>query len=326
MNLDVAPSAMTTNQSYLPLYVFVPFILLVGTVLPNFESTIRQCVPNCRDDVVRFMSRRRASEVLLALIGDVANRRQKLLEIYEECENFPQSSTVLDWKVQGIFLDGPLERGSFLTICSQHGVPKILKILSDAESKRVIEYHAKLQRGNPAPESIIQYELIHHHCDQNKLAMIMPFYSTTLESFPMLDTETANRLYVSMSAALDYLHSNEFAHMDIKPANIFISMQGDFVLGDLGSIKRFGGHTSSTPCYVPCDKRINNYTTKSSAEMDWWMLAMTLYDKAVTKDGVTWKELGFSFEPSSDFIKDALTQCEISRSFIHNLLERLGQK
>lgn len=37
-----------------------------------------------------------------------------------------------------------------------------------------------------------------------------------------------------MLSALDHLHAHGFAHMDIKPANIFITKSGRLKLGDFG--------------------------------------------------------------------------------------------
>ena len=39
-----------------------------------------------------------------------------------------------------------------------------------------------------------------------------------------------------MNDALTCLHKHEYAHMDVKPSNICINSNGDFVLIDLGSV------------------------------------------------------------------------------------------
>lgn len=69
--------------------------------------------------------------------------------------------------------------------------------------------------------------------------------------------------------------------MDIKPANICLDGAGEAFLIDFGSVCAFGAHTSSTPAYVP------HYvlSRRSSAALDWWMLAMTLAEKACGPEG-----------------------------------------
>lgn len=64
-----------------------------------------------------------------------------------------------------------------------------------------------------------------------------------------------------------------YAHMSIKPSNIFVDDDGNFMLGDLGSVARFERSTCSTKAYVPRDVYSENMT--SDAEVDWWMLALT---------------------------------------------------
>ena len=63
--------------------------------------------------------------------------------------------------------------------------------------------------------------------------------------------------------------------MDVKPANICIDSNGDFVLIDFGSAVLFGANTNSTPAYIP--HGISAIPAKAS--VDWWMLAATLADR-----------------------------------------------
>lgn len=51
-----------------------------------------------------------------------------------------------------------------------------------------------------------------------------------------LGSEAAETCWNQLSQALRLLHAHGYAHMDVKPANICISVEGDFVLIDLGSV------------------------------------------------------------------------------------------
>lgn len=59
--------------------------------------------------------------------------------------------------------------------------------------------------------------------------------------------------------------------MDVKPANICYD-DDSYHLIDLGSIVPIGNRTSSTEAYIPSDLD----KCYASAEIDWWMLGVTL--------------------------------------------------
>ena len=103
----------------------------------------------------------------------------------------------------------------------------------------------------------------------------MPKLETTLEPIPFLNSGEISKCWTDICSALDFLHSNGFAYMDVKPSNICID--GDsFVLIDVGSVVEFGKRTSSTEVYFPSD-----YLERSRGNTlaDWWMLATTLAEK-----------------------------------------------
>ncbi len=69
--------------------------------------------------------------------------------------------------------------------------------------------------------------------------------------------------------------------MDIKPANICLRGNGDFVLIDLGSVAMKLDISESTVVYVPRDfqprdKRTPNSKYKAVDVNDWLMLGMTI--------------------------------------------------
>ena len=117
-----------------------------------------------------------------------------------------------------------------------------------------------------------------------KSFMIMPYYPSTLESIRKLSMASGIRLFNQVRSAVDYLHSLNYNHMDIKPANICLRETGDFVLIDLGSVAMKLDISESTVVYVPSDFQPRNKHTPNSKYKavdvnDWFMLGMTIAEK-----------------------------------------------
>ena len=130
-----------------------------------------------------------------------------------------------------------------------------------------------------AAYNITSFDFIKTNTDKN--LMMMPLYQNTLEMFLMADGDKCVpiQLYKEIKVAIDYLHSKNYAHMDIKPANICMN-DGKIILIDLQSIAPFGEKTYSTNAYLPLELIPQNINfTISSKETDYWMLAMTLAKK-----------------------------------------------
>jgi serine/threonine protein kinase len=142
----------------------------------------------------------------------------------------------------------------------------------------MFQFHDAINEMVPA--SIIPFEL---HSKGDKRFVFMPLIMPTLETLPSLTGDSLARFYNDLSVALEYIHGLGFAHMDVKPSNILITSTGNFVLADLGSVAKFDEKTNSTPAYLPREI----YTTEkisSSKNVDWWMLAMILFEKACNGD------------------------------------------
>lgn len=87
----------------------------------------------------------------------------------------------------------------------------------------------------------------------------------------------------------------------VKPANILITSSGDFILADLGSIVRVDQRSASTRAYLPREMWVEGRPPLASPHVDWWMLAMTIYEK------VCGGEIGGSTEPTKEDVKKRLT-------------------
>ena len=133
----------------------------------------------------------------------------------------------------------------------------------------------------------------------------MPHYPASLDGFHRpLEEELGVILIDQIGKALDFLHQVGLAHMDVKPANIFVDMEGNFFLGDFGSIRSIpsskspsspvaaaaagpslGGpiHTTSTSSnttqtFLPTDLRLSSGIYEINSLHDYWMLGVTMYD------------------------------------------------
>ena len=198
------------------------------------------------------------------------------VETYLQTEALPSLSTQNHFKLKGYSANGPLLSGGNLTIYHrQQDLSKhILKCLNDDETARLRVF----ETASLSHPGIVPFEL-YSDTRRNKSFMLMPALPSTLAEFPFLDPHNALRLLRDIGSAVEVLHSKGFAHCDIKPGNIGINSEGRFVLIDLGSVSIFGNDVCSTPAYIPQDVK-----KRSSAQLDWWMLAMTMAEKCCPTD------------------------------------------
>ena len=86
-------------------------------------------------------------------------------------------------------------------------------------------------------------------------------------------------------SALDYVHSQNRLHLDIKPGNIMVDRSGHAILIDFGTSKQYdeenGENTSTllgmTPGYAPLEQYKKGGVTKFSPATDVYSLGATLY-------------------------------------------------
>lgn len=101
--------------------------------------------------------------------------------------------------------------------------------------------------------------------------------------------------------ALEYVHSKQMMHLDVKPANILLDGEGNAILIDFGLAKQYdndGRQTSTTPIgishgYAPMEQYKNGGVSEFSPVSDIYSLGATLY-KLVT--GLTPPEANDVFE------------------------------
>lgn len=104
-----------------------------------------------------------------------------------------------------------------------------------------------------------------------------------------------------IASALDYVHSKQMMHLDVKPANILLDGEDNAILIDFGLAKQYdndGRQTSTTPIgishgYAPMEQYKNGGVSEFSPVSDIYSLGATLY-KLVT--GLTPPEANDVFE------------------------------
>ncbi len=67
--------------------------------------------------------------------------------------------------------------------------------------------------------------------------------------------------------------------MDIKPTNIAIDAEGNFILIDLGSVAEINAMTEVTDLYLPLEERAVYGRYRATERRDWLMLAITIFSK-----------------------------------------------
>ena len=165
--------------------------------------------------------------------------------------------------------------------CFKGAVPRLLKVLTSTESARCLPLFLVLQKQTHVNPHLTSFDL---QSNGKKSFMIMPCYASSLDKIPKLSLADGVRLFDQLRSAIDYLHSLNFNHMDIKSSNICLKENGDFVLVDLGSVVVKHEISASTVAYVPRDFQPRfKYFPDSKYEAvdvnDWLMLGMTIAEK-----------------------------------------------
>jgi serine/threonine protein kinase len=246
--------------------------------MTSFEELLKTGCPDFNPHVVARARRRFSSQMLLAIQEQGVD---SAVQVYEQTLALPCTATEAFLNIEGYQLNGPWQVGNDnIIICFKGTVPHLLKALTPKEISRGKSLFDVLkdQAQNPF---LTSFEIQNH---DKKTFMIMPYYPSTLEHISKLSVENGHRLFVQVGDAIIFLHSLNYNHMDIKPANICVRENGDFVLIDLGSVAMKQDTSESTVVYVPRDfqprdKRTPNNKYKAVDVNDWLMLGMTIAEK-----------------------------------------------
>jgi len=295
----------------------------VPGLLYDVLQIVQQTVPNAQPGILHRMYQRCSARLLVAAgVADQKQRTMLINDLYEECERLPQTSTEVHWRAAGLLVNGSWHNHISLVICWElaSGKPKLLKLLNPNESARIGEFMKRIVCADGAlslPATIVPFSLLASSDNRNR-GMLMPVYPLCLDDGAVLPPHLVERLFDSLSASFGFLHSVGFAHMDVKPANIFVDQDGQYVLGDLGSIARFDTKSASTMAYLPKDKR----DRPASAAVDWWMTALTIYDLSIGVDSS--KRLGLgAFDPDSQYFLEVFAKPDAEQYIPKRVLDSL---
>jgi serine/threonine protein kinase len=191
----------------------------------------------------------------------------KIYDLYDKIKNLPKTETRKDLMNNDLIADGfvDTEYKLILAIEKKTGSPKILKIITNYE-KNLFE---KLNLNDC--ENIIHASIINLG---NKNILKMDYYCGSLEKFPQFPFNILENNFKKIKKALNYIHSKDIVHMDVKPDNIFIDFNGNWFLGDFGASKKIGENINfTTLLYYP----IPLMNKKANPKFDLFMLGITMF-------------------------------------------------
>jgi serine/threonine protein kinase len=197
------------------------------------------------EDVLRVIKRHYVDRLLLAAT------REEFLDVYRDAEERLGTSTKnaiiavdseLRLTVNGQLNFAPGSESFFFRGLSS-GVPCVLKFPpSEQMAKHEVRVFNAVPEGSDGkqhlvPVSIVSVDAPRHRLSR-KSAIMMPFYVSTLDSWPTCASmmELIGQVAASVSSALSALHRVRLVHCDCKPGNIFINSEGHAFLGDYDAV------------------------------------------------------------------------------------------
>jgi ankyrin repeat protein/serine/threonine protein kinase len=188
-----------------------------------------------------------------------------------------------------------------------------MRSTENAESEFVISVHTLLNGEN---NEAFRQELERRGYPDHKYCIIMPAARRNLYEIlgaEKLGTnvEDIRRFFQDLVRCVEYIHSKEYIHGDIKPQNIMRSSKDKPILIDLDASCKFGelAGRKLSPAYVPPemlhhDQHQNRYLFKNfeiatsvgvvvaHASFDVWSLGVVLYEMFVRKQLFPYNHVG----------------------------------
>lgn len=149
--------------------------------------------------------------------------------------------------------------------------------------------------------------------------ILMPFYANTLANVPApMKADYALEVLNLMESAINFIHRSRWLHGDVKPSNIFLTVDGTPWLGDYGSCCQYAsiaGYTGGTPCYQCVDFYSPNAT--DATRFDKIGLVLSLLDRL---DIVNTAAPPLTTKQLSQVLKEATTLPEPLRNKMQEML------
>mmetsp|Transcript_10665 Transcript_10665/g.14610 ORF Transcript_10665/g.14610 Transcript_10665/m.14610 type:complete len:333 (+) Transcript_10665:89-1087(+) len=277
------PSNCWVNEDFVlqddEVYIFVkPQETAVIDPVKFFELLKRSDVKKPSEKVLNKVRKYFASQALLVTTP------QQARDLYFDAADIPDTTTREQLRThKKLWLDGPLnpsnESRSKLFFAFFEGIPKVLKFPPVQAAKHEAEISKIL--GDDAVKNSLVAPITEWIIDRTagqpaQLALLMPIYPCTLEQVPNPIPENyAMKCGMQIEIAIKFMHSKAYAHLDIKPSNIFLDNNGDFFLGDFGAATKFGDPIiESSELYFPSD-----LPKVASQIADYYLLIATLLEK-----------------------------------------------
>jgi serine/threonine protein kinase len=175
----------------------------------------------------------------------------EFLQLYRDAEERFGTSTknaiIAVEPMVGLTVNGQLNfaqgSDSFFFRGLSHGVPCVLKFPpTEALARHEVNVFQTIPADAAGKQHLVNVTLVSvdapSHNLSRKAAILMPFFSSTLDSWPtslsMMDL--LSRVAQSIFAALGAFHAVHLVHCDCKPGNIFIDTAGGAFLGDYDAV------------------------------------------------------------------------------------------
>jgi len=222
-------------------------------------------------------------KVLRLIVAHFSNRAsfvydvESALNLYEFVKKIPSSSTysAIEETAQ-VKLKSPYETESssvMITGADSDGCPILVKVLQgdksiNSETGAVDTLKLENPREALVPSKVCRIQV------KGRQWIIMPLYpSTLLKMAHLLPLNVIHREGMKIRQALNFIHEQNLVHMDVKPANIFVSSNGNWVLGDYGACVKIGEAIhSTTQAFFP----ENVLSTPARTGFDSFMLCVSL--------------------------------------------------
>jgi hypothetical protein len=323
-------------------------ILKANPEIPNFSGALsafkaslaRAKINAPQKSVLDTLVRRFPMQMTVAA-GDT----DSAVELYEELKMLPSTTTTARLKEQTqIHLNGPAgaENINILIGSRSDKTPVMVKILIATAN------HPKLSFGtltdacrkeaqvcerlglSSTTLPFVQSEVVDIGDSRGvfRKAIVMPTYVRTVADSARLWPASLIDGSKRMVQALNYMHSLNLVHMDVKGSNILIDQAGDWYLGDFGSARDINDVViTTTPSFYPTDL----CGLPALPKYDWFMLLVTILIELMPKKHEWAKKLCeteakiVTLPLVAQALQNAITSVDVSK-LLKPLLSKMAER